>query len=115
MAMTVVKGYMGTAEELAVEHAKTGVQEIYLFPDDTEKEIRLVELDKNTPPEHAETETMQSYSFPIGARGFSCRLSIALIRPEEKMRLRLPSGWGDWSNAKRLYPSAKSKKIRRKE
>lgn len=72
---------------------------IYLFP--SEDTVRLVMLDPVTLP----GEEMTPYyfrSFPQG--GVTFPSAIVLIRPEEKTRLALPPGWGDWDDAVQLWP-----------
>ena len=72
---------------------------IYLFP--SQDTIRLVMLDPATLP----SEEMVPYyfgAFPQG--GVSFPYAAVLIRPEEKLTLSLPPGWGEWDTAKRLWP-----------
>jgi hypothetical protein len=79
--------------------AASEIQEIYLFPD--EEEIRLVEIDPTTLPGK---EITPFYFAPDPADGIPFRSAIALIRPEEKERLSLPSGWGSWKSAVKIWP-----------
>lgn len=89
------------AEDLARSHGEgeTTVVEILLFEDDAE--IRLVEVDTNTPPN--EEEVAPFYFGSNKAQGVPFPIAIALIRPEEKGHLTLPNGWGDWADAVSLF------------
>ncbi len=72
---------------------------IYLFP--SQDTVRLVILDPITFP----SEEMVPYyfgAFPPGDVAFPS--AIVLIRPEEKLTLPLPSGWGGWEDAIQLWP-----------
>ena len=72
---------------------------IYLFrSDDT---VRLVILDPVTIPS---TEMVPYYfgAFPKGDVQFPS--AIAVIRPEEKVMLSPPPGWGSWEAAIQLWP-----------
>ncbi|MBW3623675.1 MAG: hypothetical protein KY468_09745 [Armatimonadetes bacterium] len=88
------------AHHLAREHADSepGIQEIYLFPN--EEEIRLIEIDSTTSPNEAITPF---YFRSDPAKGLPYPTAIALIRPEEKV-LPPPAGWGQWSQAARIWP-----------
>jgi hypothetical protein len=73
---------------------------IYFFP--AVGEIRLIETDPTTLP----SEEIVPYYFGAAPQsGIPYRSSVALIRPEEVGQLSPPPGWGNWSDAIRLWPS----------
>ena len=72
---------------------------IYFFPHSDE--IRLIETDPTT---LSDNEIVPYYFGPSPESGIPFRSSVALIRPEEAFRLPLPSGWGTWGEAVRLWP-----------
>lgn len=89
------------AEELALSHgeSESTVKEVLLFEND--QEIRLVEVDDNTLPN--EDEVVAFYFGRNKTQGVPFPIAIALIQPEEKGLLKLPDGWGNWSDAVTIY------------
>jgi len=93
------------ARQLARKHAEresNQIIEIWLFPDQDNKEVRLIELDNTAMPHK---DRISAYGFPpySGSR-IPFRVAIAVIRPDEKDRLEPPVGWGNWNQAKRIWP-----------
>ena len=87
------------AERLARANveAEPSIEEVFWFP--AEDEIRLVEVDRTTPP----SDCISPFYFradPGGGTGFTS--GIAIIRPEEKEKLDPPEGWGKWKDAKKI-------------
>jgi len=101
------------ARELARTHARverSKMKEIWLFPDEEEREIRLVEVETVAP--HHEGE-IPAYRFPPDPKSrIPFWVAIAVIRPEDKERLEPPAGWGDWSGARKIWPEG-PQRIRR--
>ena len=93
---------MDAARDLARANAESEpqIQRIYLFPHSDQ--IRLVAVDPTTLP----SERISPYYFdpdPVGGVPYSC--AIALITPDEEMkRIPTPPGWGDWDEAKPIWP-----------
>src|SRR4051794_6613160 len=88
------------AQLLARENreAEPDIEKVYWFPD--EHEVRLVELlatmpasDKDVQPFYFRAMPQDDMPAPVG---------IALIRPDEFRKLRLPSKWGTWDEAEEL-------------
>ena len=91
----------GLALILAKENRQSepGITRILWFPDD--REVRLVGVEDGLPASSGE----QVEPFYFGASPadlFPLPSGIALIRPDEVGRLRLPDGWGDWADAEEL-------------
>jgi hypothetical protein len=91
----------GLALVLAKENRQSepGITRILWFPDD--REVRLVEVEDGLPASSGE----QVEPFYFGASPadlFPLPSGIALIRPDEVGKLRLPDGWGDWADAEEL-------------
>jgi len=79
------------------QEADLGITASYLFPSKTE--IRLIHLDENS-PQTTEGEPIAPFYFgPDRIGGITYPSAIALIRPEEKGQLPLPTGWGTWDDA----------------
>ena len=88
-----------TARMLAEESQEAGsaLVKTLLFP--SESEIRLLYVDSTARPT-LEEETIAPYYFgPDTRSGIRYPSAVALIRPEEEGRLRLPNGWGTWEDA----------------
>jgi hypothetical protein len=76
---------------------------IYLFPDESGKEIRLVEVDPTGMP--SEDDQIEPFSFAADdAGGIPFRLAVAQIPPEEVGKVNTPEAWGGWRNAVRIWP-----------
>lgn len=93
------------AQQLAIEHSESEfnhIIEIWLFPDQNNQEVRLIELDDTAMPHE---DRIAAFGFPPypGSR-IPFRVTIAVIRPNEKERLAPPVGWGNWNQAKRIWP-----------
>lgn len=104
------KGLRDVAVILARMHTVSApeIKEIYLFPSPPGKEeIRLVELDPTTSPSK---EMVPYYFNPDPANGIRYVSAIVLIRPEEKKRLKLPTGWGSWVDAEKIWPGSSQHK-----
>jgi hypothetical protein len=95
-----------TAEMLADSNLESepNLKRIYLFPSD--KEIRLVEVDDTAVPSQADSVLTPFYFGASPSLGISYRSAIALIRPEDEQRIKLPKEWGDWSSAELLRVAA---------
>jgi hypothetical protein len=91
------------ARRLARENAQSeeSIREIYLFPHPAE--IRLVEVDEIT----ISSDAIRPFHFGSAPEyGIPFPSAIALIRPEEKLRLPPPEGWGTWEKAQKIWPEA---------
>jgi hypothetical protein len=89
------------AKYLAAENKKNDpdIGKVYWFPDETE--VRLVEVHSNVPVSpDGEIEPFYFRSDPI--HDLPVPSGIALIRPEEVRRVRLPAKWGNWDLAKEI-------------
>lgn len=103
-AMRIIQDDIASAAQRLAEanhEAEPHIEKIYLFPSD--QEIRLVEVDPTTPPSD---EVEPFYFEPDLAGGIPFRSAIALIRPDEESRIKLPRGWGSWSAARQIWPAA---------
>jgi hypothetical protein len=80
-------------------HAQPDIGRIFWFPD--EEEVRLVEVTEQIPVS-SEGEVIPFYFPPAPRYNISAPSAIAMIRPDEIGKLRLPAGWGDWSDAVEL-------------
>jgi len=78
------------------KEAEPEIQRIYWFPD--HDEVRLIVLDPSVPKEQ-DGIVHPFYFRPSPEDGLTAPSAIALIRPEEFGKLRLPHTWGDWSAA----------------
>jgi len=89
------------AEMLAKENiqAEPTIQKILWFPHP--QEVRLVELDTNMQPSLSGSVDPFYFGASV-AQNLPSPSGIALIRPEEYMKLELPQEWGGWSDAKEL-------------
>lgn len=62
-------------------------------------EVRLLYVDATARPT-LDDETIAPFYFgPDRRNGIHHPFAVALIRPEEEGRLRLPDGWGTWEDA----------------
>ena len=97
-----------TLEEAALRLARDNVRfeptisRFYLFPDASQ--IRLVGVDTLCLP----SEVVSPFYFnPAPVNGHPYAIAIALILPEEEVaQIPLPPGWGDWSDARIIWPEA---------
>jgi len=83
----------------ANKKAEPAIQKIYWFPN--KKEIRLVELEDNTVPALS-GYVEPFYLGPSPQDDLDFPLAIAVIRTDEYRKLKLPRGWGSWSDAVEL-------------
>jgi hypothetical protein len=83
------------ARELAEADARSeeSMVRIYWFPH--EKEVRLVEVMELTVPSD-DGMVQPFYLRPTG--DFPYNLGVALIRPDEDRRDKLPESWGSWND-----------------
>jgi hypothetical protein len=79
--------------------AEPDIRKIYWFPH--EEEVRLVELTDLIPA--ADEEMVQPFYFQASPEdNLPAPSGIAMIRPEEFGKLKLPEDWGDWAQAVEL-------------
>jgi hypothetical protein len=78
------------------------IQRIFWFPD--EEEIHLVEL---TPvvPITLDGEVRPFYFRASPLDGYTASSGVAMIRPEEFGKLKLPKGWPSWNEAVEIVPA----------
>ena len=89
--------------KIHVENEPELISEVWLFPDQYNKEVRLVELDKTAMPHD---NPIAAFGFPpFSESKIPFRVALAVIRPDEKERLDPPPGWGKWNQAKKVWPS----------
>src|SRR5258708_6718254 len=85
-----------TGENREADHE---ISPIYWFS--RENESRLVELHKSVPP--IDDGEIHPFYFPaMPAENLFCVSAIALIRPEEFGKLKLPDSWGSWKKAVKM-------------
>jgi hypothetical protein len=91
------------ARELAEANAlsEESMVRIYWFPH--EKEVRLIEVMELTVPSD-DGLVQPFYLRPTG--DYPYNLGIALIRPEEDRRDKLPESWGSWDDAVVVFEKA---------
>ena len=89
------------AKYLAEENRKAdpSIQKVYWFPH--AKEIRLVELTEEIPAA-IDGEVRPFWFRPSPKDGLTAPSGIALIRPGEFRKLKLPDDWPSWEEAKEL-------------
>jgi hypothetical protein len=89
------------ARMLAAHHREgdPDITKVYWFPDD--KEVRLLDLSEQIPIA-MDGEVHPFYFPPSPEHGLPMPSAIAMIRPDEFGKLRLPAEWGDWSDAAEL-------------
>ena len=91
------------ATELARENveAEPSIKEVYWLP--AEDEIRLIEVDEQTVPMPENSDRVEPFYFrPAPQDGIPVPCGIAIIRPEELRKLKLPEGWGKWDDAEKI-------------
>lgn len=76
--------------------AEPDITGVFWFPD--EREVRLVELTDQVPA-NGDGEVRPFYFQPSPNDGLPLPSGIAMIRPDEFGRLRLPADWGNWEDA----------------
>jgi len=98
---------LATIEELATKLAHENIEaeptitEVYWLP--AEGEIRLIEVDEQTVPMPENSDCVEPFYFkPVPQDGIPVPCGIAIIRPEELRKLKLPEGWGSWDDAKKI-------------
>ena len=99
--MTTMESVEQQARFLAEDNRKAepSIQKIYWFPHPDE--LRLVELLDEIPV--SMDEQIHAFYFqPSPEDGLTIGSRIAMIRPEEFGKARLPRGWGEWSDAVEL-------------
>ena len=83
--------------------AEPAIQRIFWFPDS--EEVRLVELTNEIPV--SGDGNLHPYYFRANiTENLPVASGIALIRPEEFGKLRLPEKWGQWQSAVELKVGA---------
>ena len=91
------------AIELAQENIETepSISDVYWLP--AESEIRLIEVDEQTVPMPEDSDCVEPFYFKsVPQDGIPVPCAVAIIRPEEFRKLRLPEGWGSWDDAKKI-------------
>ncbi len=88
------------AKELARanKQAEPAIKKVYWFRND--KEIRLVELEETVPALSGRVEPF--YFGPSPQDGLTFPAGIAIIQTKEFGKLKLPRGWGSWSDAEEV-------------
>jgi hypothetical protein len=81
--------------------AEPAITAVYLFP--SNEEIRLIYLDPTAPPSRNEQTIAPFYFGSNAASSLPYPSAIAVIRPQEKDTLGLPEGWGEWTQAERVW------------
>lgn len=89
------------AKLLALEHRQSdeGISKIYWFPDDSE--VRILELN-STIPGNCDGSVRPFFYQPEPSRDLPLASSIAIIKPNEFGKLKLPPNWGVWDIAVEL-------------
>ncbi|NUN96178.1 MAG: hypothetical protein HUU16_08375 [Candidatus Omnitrophica bacterium] len=92
------------ARKLAEHHARIepSIRRIFLFPDTDE--IRLVEVDQDTSPTEGD-EIHPWYFNPDPETGVFFPSGVAVITPDECLRLSPPATWGTWKDAVEIWPT----------
>ncbi len=88
----------GQAKELARanKQAEPAIKKVFWFRNN--KEIRLVELEEAVVP--ALSGYVEPFYFgPSPQDGLTVPAGIAIIQTKEFGKLKLPRGWGSWSDA----------------
>ena len=76
--------------------AEPAITRVLWFPDN--EEVRLLEVD-DTVPSTGDGIIHPFYFRPSPKDALPSPSALALIRPEEFGKAKLPPNWGDWSNA----------------
>jgi hypothetical protein len=89
------------ARAMAAENRQTNpdITTILWFPDD--QEIRFVELTDEVPI-YIDEELSPFYFRASPEDDLPLPTAIAMIRPNERGKLKLPAEWGDWNDAVEL-------------
>jgi len=89
------------ARLLAEENRKAepDITKVFWFPHDSE--VRLIELTEQVPAA-AEGEVLPFYFRAAPQYELPLPSGVAMIRPGEFGKLKLPTGWGEWSDAVEL-------------
>ena len=103
-SIRIITDYDEACAHVAQTHGAgdSNVEEIYLFPDESHQEIRLVEVDPST---LAHGDEMTVFRFGRGSMiGVPYRLALAVIRPNEhQSSISPPEEWGTWNRAKLIW------------
>ena len=102
MAVQPLNGEIQKQAQLLAEdnrRAEPDVTRIFWFP--AEEEVRLLELTEQV-PRSSEGEVLPFYFRPAPRHNLPAPSAIAMIRADEFGKLRLPTGWGNWSDAVEL-------------
>jgi len=79
--------------------AEPGIESIYWIPSTTE--VRLIEVEPDTVK--CLSGAIEPFYFdPAPADGLPAPSGVALIRPDEFGKLKLPADWGSWKDAELL-------------
>lgn len=89
------------AKELAKDNRKAepSITKVYWFPND--KEVRLVEL-TDIIPQNDDGELHPFFFRSSPQNNLPAPSGIAMIRPDEYGKLKLPDDWGKWEDAQEL-------------
>jgi len=100
---TTISEVANNLAKIHVDNEPGLISEVWLFPDQNNQEVRLIELDKTAMPHD---NPIVAFGFPpFSESKIPFRVALAVIRPEEKDRLDPPVGWGKWNQAKKVWPS----------
>ena len=90
------------ARALAADNRQSdpALQGILWFPADDQ--IRLVLLTAEVPAAGDDPDVHPFYFRPSPEHGLTFNSAIAMIRPDERGKLRLPPSWGAWQDAVEL-------------
>lgn len=92
------------AKILAEENRKgdSSVQRVYWFPNrNGEDEIHLVLVSEQSPSD--DDNLLHPFYFgAIPEQGVSRSSAVAIVRPDEVRKLKLPAGWVNWNEAKEV-------------
>jgi hypothetical protein len=84
--------------------AEPDIAAVYWFPN--EQEVRLIEIMPSIVSSTNGRVTPFYFRADPGS-GLPAPSGIALIRPEEFRKLKLPDDWGDWDEAKLIVEESK--------
>ena len=89
------------ARSLASSHreADPDLEYVLWFPDD--EQVRLIDVTEGIPASD-DAIVAPFYFRPDPERNLPAVMAIAMVRPGEVGKLRLPTEWGDWNSAVRL-------------
>lgn len=81
----------------AARESEPAIEKILFFP--SSEDVRLIYVDPTAYSTPEEEVIAPFYFGPNARRGVPCSSAVAMIRPEEEGKLRLPQGWGAWEDA----------------